>query len=120
MYRSASYSGNLWDRLTNDKQKTRTSAAKDISLNIGSEVLTLKATISFFDRLLVIVRPSRESVNLEEVIGMHEFVYSNKFLRGSEWFYHHTTDKSAVIKLVEDLVANETAQASAQPNDFEE
>ena len=31
-----------------------------------------------------------------------------------------TTDKSTVIKLLEDLVTNDTAQTSAQPTEFEE
>ena len=46
--------GNLWNKMTKVKQKTWTSAANDIKLNIGSEMLTLKATTSLFAKLLVI------------------------------------------------------------------
>ena len=51
---------NLWDNMTKAMQKTRMSAGKDIQLNRGIEVLTLKATTSPFARLLVIARSSRE------------------------------------------------------------
>ena len=57
---------NLWDKMTKVKQKTWMSAGKDTTLNTGTEVLTLKATTSLFARLLV-------RVDLEEVVGMHEF-----------------------------------------------
>ena len=113
-------SGNLWDKMSKVKQKTWMSAAKDIKLNIGSEVLTLKATTSLFARLLVISWSSRESVNLEEVIGMHEFAYTNKVLMASDGSIHPTTEKSTVIKLLEDLVASDTAQASAQCTESED
>ena len=43
-------------------------------------MLTLKATRSIFARLLVIDRSSRENVDVEEVIGMHEFAYTNKVI----------------------------------------
>ena len=45
-------SHNLWDKMTKVKQKTWMSAGKDIKLNTGTEVLTLKATTSLFARLL--------------------------------------------------------------------
>ena len=51
---------NLWYKMTKLKQKTWMSAGKDIQLNTGTEVLTLKATTSLFARLLVIARSSRE------------------------------------------------------------
>ena len=73
-------SRNLWDKMTKVKQKTWMSAGKDIKLNTGTEVRTLKATTSLFARLLVIAWSSRESVDLEEVIGMDEFAYTNKVL----------------------------------------
>ena len=65
-------------------------------------------------------RSSRESVNLEEVIGMHEFAYTNKLLMTPDGSFHPTTDKSTVIKLLEDLVANDTVEANAQPTEFVE
>ena len=51
---------NLWDKITKVKQTTWMSAGKDIQLNTAIEVLTSKATTSFFARLLVIARSSRE------------------------------------------------------------
>ena len=107
-------SRNLWDKMTKVKQKTWMSAGKDITLNTWTEVLTLKATTSLFVRLLVIARSSRESVDLEEVIGRHEFAYTNKVLMAPDGSIHPSTDKSIVIKLLEDLVVNETSQTSAQ------
>ena len=113
-------SRNLWDNMTKVKQKTWMSAGKYIKLNTGTEVLTLKATSSLFARLLVIARSSRESVDLEEVIGMHEFAYTNKVLMAPDGSIHPSTDKSIVIKLLEDLVVNETSQTSAQSTEREE
>ena len=63
------------------------SAGKYIKLNIGTEVLTLKATVPIFARLLVIDRSSRENVDLEEVIGMHAFAYTNKVLMSPDGYY---------------------------------
>ena len=111
---------NLWDKMTKVKQKTWTSAAKEIKLNIGSDVLTLKATTSLFARLLVIARSSRDSVNLEEVIGIHEFAYTNKFLMAPDGSIHATTDKSTVIKLLQDMVENDTAPAPTLNTGFAE
>ncbi|KAK2164230.1 hypothetical protein LSH36_67g02045 [Paralvinella palmiformis] len=113
-------SHNLWDKMAKVKQKTWMSTAKDMKLNTGSEVSTLKATTSLFVRLLVIARSSQESVDLEQVIRMHDFVYTNKVLMAPDGSIHPTTNKSTVIKLLEDLVTNDTAQTSAQPTDFEE
>ena len=102
------------------KQKTLMSAGKDIKLHTGTEVLTLKATTPLFARLLVIARSSRESVDLEEVIGRHEFAYTNKVLMAPDGSIHPSTDKGIVIKLLEDLVVNETSQTSAQSTEREE
>ena len=55
---------NLWDKMPKVKRKTRMSAGKDIKLNTGTEVLTLKATTSLFARLFVIAQSSRENVEL--------------------------------------------------------
>jgi hypothetical protein len=101
-------SRNLWDNMTNVKQKTWMSAAKDIKLNTGSEVFTLKAIAPLFARLLVIASSSRESVDMEQVIGMHEFAYTNKVLMAPDGSIHPTTDKSTVIKLLEDSVTKDT------------
>ena len=51
-----------WDNMTKVKQKTGLSAGKDIQLNTGTEVLTMKATTSIFARLLIIARSSRECI----------------------------------------------------------
>ena len=61
----------------------------------------MKATTSLFATLLVIARSSRESVNLEDVIGMHEFVYTDKVLVAPGGYVHPSTDKSILIKLLE-------------------
>jgi len=61
-----------------------------------------------------------ESVNLEEVIGMHKFAYTSKVITAPDGSIHPTTNMSTVINLLEDLVDNDTAKASAQPTEFEE
>ena len=83
------------------------SAGKYIKLNPGTEALTLKATTSLFVRLLVVARSSRENVDPEEVIGMHEFSYMTKVIMAPDGSMHPSTDKSLVIKLREYLVVND-------------
>ena len=98
---------NLWDKMTNVKQMTRMSAGKYIKLNTGTEVLTLKATTSLFAPLLVIARSSRENVDPEEVIGMHEFSYMSKVITAPDGSMHPSTDNSIVTKALEYLVVND-------------
>ena len=47
------------------------------------------------------------------MIGMHELAYTNKLLMAPGGSFYPTTDKSAVIKLHEDVVANDRAYTSA-------
>ena len=106
---------NLWDKMTNVKQKTWMSAGKDTTLNTGTEVLTLKATTSLFARLLV-------RVDLEEVVGMHEFSLMSKVVMVPEGSIHPSTHKTIVIKLLADLVVNDIYiyHTSAQSTELEE
>ena len=67
------------------------SAGKDITLNIVTEVLTLKATTSFFARLVVIDRSSQENVDLEEGIGIYDFAYTNTVLLPPDGSIHSST-----------------------------
>ena len=106
--------------MTKVKQKTWMSAGKDIKVNTGTDVLTFKAATSLFARLLVIDRSSRESVDLGEVIGMHEFAFTNKILMAPDGTIHPSTDKSIVIKLLEYVVVNETSATYAQPTEREQ
>ena len=95
-------SRNWWDKMTEVEQKTWMSAAgKYIKLNTGAAgVLPLKATTSLFARLLVTARSSRENVDLEEVIRMHEFAYTNKVIMAPDGSIHPSTDNSIVINLL--------------------
>ena len=66
----------------------------------------MKATASLFARMLVIARSSRDDIELEEVIGLHEFDYTNRVLMKPGGSIHHTSDKSIIIHLQEDIVNN--------------
>ena len=68
--------GNLWAKMTKVKLLSWSATAKEIKLKAGSQVITLKATSSLFARMLVIAQSSIDDINLEEVIGTHEFVYA--------------------------------------------
>lgn len=57
-----------------------------------------------FARLLIVARSSREDIDLEEVIGLHEFDSTNRVLMKPDGNLHPTTDKSKVISLLEHLV----------------
>lgn len=109
--------GNLWAKMTKVKLLSWSATAKEIKLKAGSQVITLKATSSLFARMLVIARSSRDDINLEEVIGTHEFVYINRLLMQPDGAIHPTTDKSMVIHLLENLLEpddNTTPGTNAQ------
>ena len=95
---------NLWAKMTKVKLLSWSTSAKEIKLKVGSEVMTMKATTSLFARMLVIARSSRDDIDLEEVIGTHEFAYTNRVLMEPDGSIHHTTDKSTVIHLLEEMV----------------
>ena len=98
---------NLWDKMTKVKLLNWTSAGKEIKVKTGSDEHTLKASSSLFARLLIVARSSREDINLEEVIELHEFDSTNRVLMKPDGSLHPTTDKSKVIHLLESLVQNE-------------
>ena len=100
---------NLWDRLHKLKFLTWNSAAKDMKVKIGSDVLIVKATTSLFARLLLIARSDRENVDLEEVIGQHEFANTNRHLMQPDGSIYPTNDKSNVIQLLKDLFHSDKA-----------
>ena len=56
------------------------SVGKELVVKTEGETVALKATTSLFARLLVIARSSRESVDLEELIGEHELSNTNRIL----------------------------------------
>ena len=89
--------------MTNVMQKTRASAGQDTTLNTRAVALTLKATTSLFVRLLVIARSSRENVDMEEMIGVHECSYMSKAIMAPDRSIHPSTDISIMIKLLDDL-----------------
>ena len=95
---------NLWAKMTKVKLLSWSTSAKEIKLKVGSEVMTMKAATSLFARTLVIARSSRDDIDLEEVIGTHEFAYTNRVLMEPDGSIHHTTDKSTVIHLLEEMV----------------
>ncbi|CAM1154327.1 Uncharacterised protein r2_g4274 [Pycnogonum litorale] len=73
--------------------------------------------------MLIIARSSRDVVDLEEVIGTHEFSYTNRVLMKPDGSVHPTTDSSrAVIHLLENLVQsdNSTIQAATIQSTNEE
>ena len=92
--------------MTKVKLLSWNAASKEVKLKAGSEVLTLKATSSLFTRMLVITRSSRDDIDLEEVIGLHEFDYTNWVLVKSDVSIDQTSDKKIIIHLLEDLVNN--------------
>jgi hypothetical protein len=95
---------NLWAKMTKVKLLSWSASAKEIKLKVGSDVMTMKATSSLFARMLVIARSARDDIDLEEVIGTHEFAYTNRVLMRPDGSIHPTTDKSTVIHMLEDMV----------------
>ena len=104
--------------MTKVKLLTWNAAAKEIKVKTGSEVTTVKATSSLFARMLLVARSSRDDINLEEVIGTHEFSHTNGTLMQAEGTLHPTNDKSSVIHLLEGLV--HTVTASDEASRFED
>ena len=99
--------GNMWDRMSKVKVLSWNTTAKDLKIKTQSDVTTLKATSSLFARMLLIARSSRGNIDLERVIGNHEFSHKNAILMQADGTLHPTTDKSSVIHLLEGMVHNE-------------
>lgn len=99
---------NLWSRMTKLKFLSWNSCEKEIKVKTGKEILTLKATATLFARLLVIARSARETVDLEEVISVHELSSTNRTLLRPDGQLHQTADKSKVIGLLEGLIEKNT------------
>ena len=59
----------------------------------GAEDLPLKTTTSLFAGLFVIARSSREHIDLEEVIGTHEFTCTNRGLMQPDGSVHTITER---------------------------
>ena len=74
---------------------------KDLVVKTGGVVVTLKASTSLFAQLLIIARSLRESLELEDVLGVHELSNTNRTLFQINGMIHPTTDKSSVISLLE-------------------
>ena len=106
--------GNLWDAMTKVKLLTWNATAKEVKMKTGTEVVTLKATSSLFARMLLIARSSRDDIDLEKVIGTHEFSHTNGTLVRADGFLHPTNDKSSVIHLLEGLVQINTDEITVK------
>jgi len=87
--------------MTKVKLLSWNATAKEVKLKSGSEVQILNATSSLFARMLVIARSSREDIDLETVIGTHEFAYTNRMLLQPDGSTYPTTDKSTVIHMLD-------------------
>jgi len=105
--------GNLWAKMTKVKLLSWTASAKELKLKAGSEVMTVKASSSLFARMLIVARSSRDNVDLEEVIGIHEFANTHRALMQPNGSVHQTTDKSMVIHMLEDLQPDDHTSTSA-------
>ena len=106
--------GNLWDAMTKVKLLTWNATAEEVKMKTGTEVVTLKATSSLFARMLLIARSSRDDIDLEKVIGTHEFAHINGTLMRADGSLHPTNDKSSVIHLLEGLVQTNSDDITAQ------
>ena len=89
--------------MTKLKLPSWNTVGKDLVVKTGDVVVILKASTSLFARLLIIARSSRESLDLQDVVGVHELSNTNRTLFQINGMIHPTTDKSSVISLVEDL-----------------
>jgi len=101
---------NLYTKMTKVKLLSWNATAKEVKLKYGSEVQILKATSSLFARMLVTARSSREDIDLQTVIGTHEFAYTNRMLLQPDGSTYPTTDKSTVIHMLENLVRQTVTQ----------
>ncbi|KAI0217681.1 hypothetical protein LSAT2_030579, partial [Lamellibrachia satsuma] len=67
--------------------------------------------------MLVIARSSRDDIDLEEVIGLREFDYTNRVLMKPDGYIPHTSDKNIIIHLLEDFVNNTGGTTNAMDDD---
>ena len=59
----------------------------------GAEDMPLKTTTSLFAGVFVITRSSSEDIDLEEVIGTHEFACTNRELMQPDESVHTATER---------------------------
>jgi hypothetical protein len=103
---------NMWDKMSKLKYLTWNDGCKTVSLKAASEVVSLKATNSLFVRLLLIAKSSRE-LDLEDIVGKHEFASSNATLMKPDGSLLPSTNKSSLIHELESMVAESaTSQTS--------
>ena len=72
-----------------------------------------------FARILAIARSSSDDIDLEEVIGLHEFDHTNRVLMKPGGSIHHTSDKIIIIHLLEDVVNNTGDTTNVMDDDDE-
>jgi len=107
---------NIWEKMAKLKYLTWKDGCNNIKLKSSSEVVSLKATNSLFVRLLIVAKSSR-FVNLNEIVGMHEFVEYNAILMTADGSLLAPTAKSALIHELEDLISG--VASSAESDDME-
>ena len=104
----------MWDKMSKLKYLNWKDGCKSISLKASSEVVSLKATNSLFVRLLLVAKSSRE-LDLQEIVGTHEFVHYNANLMRPDGSLLSTTSKSALIHELEGVVSGtETSEESIE------
>ena len=109
---------NMWEKMPKVKFQSWNSGSKTVKLKAPSEEVSLKATNSLFVCLLIIAKSSRD-IDMENVIGTHEFCAINSTLMKADGSLHPCTDKSKLIHALEEL-ANENSVSETTthlPND---
>ncbi|KAI9542170.1 hypothetical protein NQZ68_022223 [Dissostichus eleginoides] len=97
---------NMWDKMLKLKYLTWKDGCKSIKLKASSEVVSLKATNSLSVRLLLVAKSSRE-LDLQKIVGTHEFADYNASLMTSDGSLVPTTAKSALIHELEGVVSKQ-------------
>ena len=81
--------------------------------------MELKDDRSLFARMLIVAR-SRSEVNLKEAIGQHEFTSFPRALFALDGSLLPGTDKSKLMRILEERPNQETTQHGQQPEDSPE
>ena len=95
---------NMWDKMSKLKYLTWKDGCKTVNLKAESEVVSLKATNSLFVRLLLIAKSSRE-LDLEGIVGKHEFASCNATLMKPDGSLLPSNNKSILIHELEHMAA---------------
>lgn len=103
---------NIWASMKKRKLSTWKTNAKKIKVVVKEQMVELRENRSLFARLFMVCK-SRPEIDVKEVIGMYEFTVVPRSLFASDGSMLYTSNKSALMKILEKLQPTPVSQRTA-------